>query len=137
LMDRNLDQLLMCAIYVIAKVTKEDKSFQNIMKCYRTQPQANSNVYRNVLISERTSQDQTVIIYDTHGSLCYNFTSTTTTMIISSTTPNSEEEERGDLIHFYNNVYIKQMRHFALRFSPSSGSAVVSSLMFILLCLFK
>lgn len=36
------------------------------------------------------------------------------------------EEERGDLIHFYNRVYIKQMRHFALRYSPSSPSAGVS-----------
>uniref|UniRef100_A0A8C5BB19 Retinoblastoma-like protein 2 n=1 Tax=Gadus morhua TaxID=8049 RepID=A0A8C5BB19_GADMO len=40
LMNRHLDQLLMCAVYVMAKVTREDRSFQNIMKCYRTQPQA-------------------------------------------------------------------------------------------------
>lgn len=72
MMDRHLDQLLMCAVYVMAKVcarvcvcedicvclfqqsitcvfcwcqvTKDDRSFQNIMKCYRTQPQASSNV---------------------------------------------------------------------------------------------
>lgn len=69
MMDRHLDQLLLCAVYVTSKVwvkcvksiptvgsqeeswcvcavqvTNEDKSFQNIMKCYRTQPQANSNV---------------------------------------------------------------------------------------------
>lgn len=50
MMDRHLDQLLMCAIYVMAKVTKEDRSFQNIMRCYRTQPQARSQVYRSVLI---------------------------------------------------------------------------------------
>lgn len=28
----------------IVQVTKEDKSFQNIMKCYRSQPQASSSV---------------------------------------------------------------------------------------------
>uniref|UniRef100_A0A8C8MD56 Retinoblastoma-like protein 2 n=1 Tax=Oncorhynchus tshawytscha TaxID=74940 RepID=A0A8C8MD56_ONCTS len=44
MMDRHLDQLLMCAVYVMTKVTKEDKSFQNIMKCYRSQPQASSSV---------------------------------------------------------------------------------------------
>ncbi|RMC09092.1 hypothetical protein DUI87_14098 [Hirundo rustica rustica] len=44
MMDRHLDQLLMCAIYVMTKVTKEDRSFQNIMRCYRTQPQAKSHV---------------------------------------------------------------------------------------------
>lgn len=35
------------------------------------------------------------------------------------------EEERGDLIHFYNHVYIKQMRLFALRYSAGSPSAAV------------
>uniref|UniRef100_A0A3Q2DEJ0 Retinoblastoma-like 2 (p130) n=1 Tax=Cyprinodon variegatus TaxID=28743 RepID=A0A3Q2DEJ0_CYPVA len=51
--DRHLDQLLMCAVYVTAKVSKEDRSFQDIMRCYRTQPQAKSHVYRSVLISGR------------------------------------------------------------------------------------
>ncbi|KAJ7405052.1 Retinoblastoma-like protein 2 [Willisornis vidua] len=53
MMDRHLDQLLMCAIYVMTKVTNEDRSFQNIMRCYRTQPQARSHVYRSVLIKGR------------------------------------------------------------------------------------
>lgn len=44
LRDRHVDQLLMCAVYVMAKVTKEDKSFHDIMKWYRTQPQATSDV---------------------------------------------------------------------------------------------
>lgn len=158
MMDRHLDQLLMCAIYVITKVTKEDKSFQNIMKCYRTQPQANSDVYRNVLISERTrtssngtksNSDQTN--QETGGEKSPVSSSTApapdpapsraknNTMSSSSPASNTSavtavlnttacgEEERGDLIHFYNSVYIKQMRHFALRYSPSSGSAAVDS----------
>ncbi|KAJ3596347.1 hypothetical protein NHX12_002755, partial [Muraenolepis orangiensis] len=79
LKDRHLDQLLICAVYVMAKVTKEDRSFQNIMKCYRTQPQASST------------------------------------------------EERGDLIRFYNQVYIMPMRRFALRYSQSSPSTGVDS----------
>lgn len=49
LRDRHIDQLLMCAVYVMAKVTKEDKSFHEIMKWYRTQPQATSDV--SVLIA--------------------------------------------------------------------------------------
>ncbi|KAJ7385043.1 Retinoblastoma-like protein 1 [Desmophyllum pertusum] len=36
--DRHIDQILMCSIYVMGKVTNADLSFQNIMKCYRTQP---------------------------------------------------------------------------------------------------
>ncbi|XP_055011295.1 retinoblastoma-like protein 2 [Boleophthalmus pectinirostris] len=153
LMDRHLDQLLMCAIYVIAKVTKEDKSFQNIMKCYRTQPQANSNVYRNVLISERTRPTSTKInsnetsqetggekspvpslsptnnkqpISSSPTNLNTSTNTSTTTNTTNTDTDTAIGEERGDLIHFYNNVYIKQMRHFALRFSPGSGSAANS-----------
>lgn len=32
------------SVLSIVQVTKEDKSFQNIMKCYRSQPQASSSV---------------------------------------------------------------------------------------------
>uniref|UniRef100_A0A8P4GD20 Retinoblastoma-like protein 2 n=1 Tax=Dicentrarchus labrax TaxID=13489 RepID=A0A8P4GD20_DICLA len=132
MMDRHLDQLLMCAVYVMAKVTKEDRSFQNIMKCYRTQPQANSNVYRSVLISRGRRRHS--------GSNDTNKSNSSDTNqdpaggdvsplpVRSSSTlptpqPGSGEEERGDLIHFYNNVYIKQMRSFALRYSASSPSS--------------
>lgn len=163
MMDRHLDQLLMCAVYVMAKVTKEDKSFQNIMKCYRTQPQASSNVYRSVLISGRrrrhsgsndtnkhnspadTTQDpaggdispvsirsSSTMPTPQPGSAPSTPTSTSNKNSSSSSSSSSftvgdGEEERGDLIHFYNNVYIKQMRHFALRYSASSPSAGVET----------
>lgn len=42
--DRHLDQILMCAVYAMCKVTGRDQSFQDIMKCYRQQPQASSHV---------------------------------------------------------------------------------------------
>lgn len=51
--DRHLDQLLMCAIYVICKVgsiMKIPDLFTVIMRYYRLQPQACSSVYRDVLI---------------------------------------------------------------------------------------
>ncbi|KAM7397198.1 hypothetical protein PAMP_020190 [Pampus punctatissimus] len=153
MMDRHLDQLLMCAVYVMAKVTKEDKSFQNIMKCYRSQPQASSNVYRSVLISGRKrchsgskhnsppdgSQDPAggdnspVPIRSSSTLPAPQPGSTPSTPNKNSSSSSSSsivgdgEEERGDLIHFYNNVYIKQMRHFALRYSPSSPSAGVET----------
>uniref|UniRef100_A0AAR2J1P2 Retinoblastoma-like 2 (p130) n=1 Tax=Pygocentrus nattereri TaxID=42514 RepID=A0AAR2J1P2_PYGNA len=92
MMDRHLDQLLMCAIYVMTKVTKEDKSFQNIMKCYRSQPQASSSV-------------------------------STAIYTICTVKTKCVEEERGDLIRFYNHIYIKQIKHFALRYSSSSPKA--------------
>ena len=42
--DRHLDQLLMCAVYIMAKVTERPLNFQDIMRCYRFQPQAQSHV---------------------------------------------------------------------------------------------
>ncbi|XP_030587418.1 retinoblastoma-like protein 2 isoform X2 [Archocentrus centrarchus] len=152
MMDRHLDQLLMCAVYVMAKVTKEDRSFQNIMKCYRSQPQASSNVYRSVLISGRrrrhsgtnkpnpsadgsqeTGGDISPVPIRSSSTLpapqpgSAPSTPTNTSNITSFTSSAGEEEERGDLIHFYNNVYIKQMTRFALRYSPNSPTAGVET----------
>ncbi|XP_054895936.1 retinoblastoma-like protein 2 [Poeciliopsis prolifica] len=152
--DRHMDQLLMCAVYVMAKVTKEDRSFQNIMKCYRTQPQASSNVYRNVLISGRKRQasvsgdasKQSAAAdssQDPAGGdispvpICSSSTLSAPQSDSAASTPTSAsdrnfssfvgEDKRGDLILFYNNVYIKHMRGFALRYSPSSPSAGVET----------
>jgi hypothetical protein len=36
--------MLCICVSTVVQVTKEDKSFQNIMKCYRSQPQASSSV---------------------------------------------------------------------------------------------
>ncbi|KAM8892820.1 retinoblastoma-like protein 2 isoform 2-T2 [Spinachia spinachia] len=136
MMDRHLDQLLMCAVYVMAKVTKEDKSFQSIIKCYRTQHQANSNVYRSVLISGRKRHNDAnklnspeEIMQDPAGDIsplpvCSSQPKSAASTLSTSSpsvfsTVDAGEEERGDLIHFYNHVYIKQMRAFALRYSPS------------------
>lgn len=147
MMDRHLDQLLMCAIYVMAKVTKEDKSFQNIMRCYRTQPQAKSQVYRSVLIkgkrkrrnsgssdSRSYQNSPTELNKDTAASR-----DSSPVMRSSSTLPvpqpssapptpthltgansDMEEEERGDLIQFYNNIYIKKIQTFAMKYSQTS-----------------
>ncbi|XP_022907800.2 retinoblastoma-like protein 1 isoform X1 [Onthophagus taurus] len=47
--DRHLDQLLMCAVYVVCKLSQRPVQFaDNIMKAYRAQPQATSDVYRKV-----------------------------------------------------------------------------------------
>ncbi|KAE8576663.1 hypothetical protein XENTR_v10004275 [Xenopus tropicalis] len=59
--DRHLDQLLLCAVYIMAKISKEERLFHDIMKCYRNQPQANSHVYRSVLLKRipQASGDET------------------------------------------------------------------------------
>uniref|UniRef100_A0A8C0V6I6 RB transcriptional corepressor like 2 n=1 Tax=Cyanistes caeruleus TaxID=156563 RepID=A0A8C0V6I6_CYACU len=132
MMDRHLDQLLMCAIYVMTKVTNEDRSFQNIMRCYRTQPQAKSHVYRSVLIkgrrrrhsgsSDSSQQNSPTDRGSRDSSPVMRSSSTLPVPQPSSAGPNSdsEEEERGDLIQFYNNVYIEQIKDFALKYTSNA-----------------
>ncbi|KAL1497569.1 hypothetical protein ABEB36_008505 [Hypothenemus hampei] len=95
--DRHLDQLLMCAIYVICKAAnitpnKNPNMFANIMKYYRQQPQASSSVYRDVLIGEEKNDDGGIVI------------------------------KRGDLIQFYNFVYVKAMQTYATRLQSNTNS---------------
>merc|ERR1719219_489150 len=54
--DRHLDQIIMCSLYIICKVSGKafDKNFTDIMKHYRNQPQASSHVYRSVLLRPRS-----------------------------------------------------------------------------------
>ena len=164
LRDRHVDQLLMCAIYVMSKVTKDDKSFHEIMKFYRTQPQASSDVYRQVLI-ERASDREAELASSTSSarnpaiSVHLPAKEEATTSDISSEnrvdqaesseSKSSEEMSNksvesslneseilnkeaessmsslvdknvyNDLIQFYNIVYIRKIKEFALKFASS------------------
>ncbi|XP_059507643.1 retinoblastoma-like protein 2 isoform X1 [Stegostoma tigrinum] len=146
MVDRHLDQLLMCAVYIMSKVTKEDRSFQNIMRSYRTQPQASSNIYRSVLLKARrrrtsgssdssgrqgspteTSRDRTS--RDSSPNMRSSSTlpvpqpnsAPPTPTRLAGANSDMEEEERGDLIQFYNNIYIRRVKAFALKYSSSNA----------------
>lgn len=93
--DRHLDQLLMCAVYVICKICDRPITFTNIMKYYRDQPQATSNVYRDVLLKPARTK-----IVDGE----------------ERTIP----EERGDLIYFYNSVYVNVIKSSLNKFQSTS-----------------
>uniref|UniRef100_A0A8C6UIB9 Retinoblastoma-like protein 1 n=1 Tax=Neogobius melanostomus TaxID=47308 RepID=A0A8C6UIB9_9GOBI len=106
--DRHLDQLLLCSIYIICKVTKEANTFQDIMKCYRSQPQANSHVYRSVLIRRTPREqvtDENMEVDPASGGECKTLHSSI------------YQEERADLIQFYNAVFVLKLKGFALRYS--------------------
>ncbi|XP_030907691.2 retinoblastoma-like protein 2 isoform X3 [Melopsittacus undulatus] len=149
MMDRHLDQLLMCAIYIMAKVTKEDRSFQNIMRCYRTQPQAKSHVYRSVLIKgrrcrrrsgssdsssqqnsptdrskernkERSRDSSPVMRSSSTLPVPHPSSAPPTPTRLTGANSDTEEEERGDLIQFYNNIYIEQIKEFALKYTSNA-----------------
>ncbi|XP_063816256.1 retinoblastoma-like protein 1 isoform X2 [Pseudophryne corroboree] len=119
--DRHLDQLLLCAVYIMAKITKEEQLFQDIMKCYRNQPQAHSHVYRSVLL-KRVHQDQEegvgvsqdVEMVDCDSNEAPPFST-------NSDSGAGDPVERGDLITFYNNVYMERVKLFALKYAVTAN----------------
>ncbi|XP_006639808.2 retinoblastoma-like protein 1 isoform X1 [Lepisosteus oculatus] len=116
--DRHLDQLLLCAVYIVSKVTKEEHTFQDIMKCYRSQPQASSHVYRSVLLKERPramSPDRHSMDSDI-PSMARDAAATAG----DSDSRAGPAEDRGDLIQFYNTVYVLRMKEFAQKYARSS-----------------
>ncbi|XP_017602449.1 PREDICTED: retinoblastoma-like protein 1 isoform X3 [Corvus brachyrhynchos] len=128
--DRHLDQLLLCAFYIMAKVTKEERTFQDIMKSYRNQPQANSHVYRSVLL-RNTSGD---VPLDKNGNPDMEMTEDSSVKAGSSSgrsaaenSSGSETEERGDLIKFYNAVYVGRVKSFALKYDITNQDHVMEA----------
>uniref|UniRef100_A0A8C8GWZ2 Retinoblastoma-like protein 1 n=1 Tax=Oncorhynchus tshawytscha TaxID=74940 RepID=A0A8C8GWZ2_ONCTS len=108
--DRHLDQLLLCSIYIISKITKEGHTFQDIMKCYRSQPQASSHV-----------SDPTCQVFLNSSVLYFKIFSNTSAEGGSSREEAlAQGEERGDLIQFYNSVYVLKIKGFALRYAAPS-----------------
>ncbi|XP_071569719.1 retinoblastoma-like protein 1 isoform X2 [Temnothorax nylanderi] len=130
--DRHLDQILMCAIYVICKLVRmERNSFTEIMRCYRLQPQAESHIYRSVLI-EKVSNDGDLGTTGNERSedntmLGENITPPTPTNM-AGTSQNFNGEIRGDLIKFYNTMYVPQVKEFANKFGSARGSVMNLSL---------
>ncbi|KAM4649889.1 retinoblastoma-like protein 1 isoform 2-T2 [Amazona ochrocephala] len=128
--DRHLDQLLLCAFYIMAKVTKEERTFQDIMKSYRNQPQANSHVYRSVLL--RNSSADGLLEKNTNQDV--EMTEDLSVKTGSSSGRSAEEssnesgtEERGDLIKFYNAVYVERVKSFALKYDITHQDHVMEA----------
>ncbi|XP_041254157.1 retinoblastoma-like protein 1 isoform X3 [Onychostruthus taczanowskii] len=128
--DRHLDQLLLCAFYIMAKVTKEERTFQDIMKSYRNQPQANSHVYRSVLL--RSTSDEGPL--DKNANPDMEMTEDSSVKAGSSlgrsaaeNSSGSQTEERGDLIKFYNAVYVGRVKSFALKYDITNQDHVVEA----------
>ncbi|XP_063000944.1 retinoblastoma-like protein 1 isoform X2 [Elgaria multicarinata webbii] len=127
--DRHLDQLLLCAFYIMAKVSKEERTFQDIMKSYRNQPQANSHVYRSVLLKKlplEVELDRNQKEMSEEGSPRKMKYSPIRTKPEDSR--NLEKEDRGDLIKFYNTIYLGRVKSFALKYDASNHDHAVEAL---------
>ncbi|KZC10797.1 Retinoblastoma-like protein 1 [Dufourea novaeangliae] len=130
--DRHLDQILMCAIYVICKLAKMEKnSFTEIMRCYRLQPQAESHIYRSVLIAKTPSNHSQS---NNEESSTKEETDKETNVApptpsnMAGTSQSFGEEIRGDLIKFYNTVYVPQVKEVANKLGLARGSVMNLSL---------
>ncbi|EDW84231.2 uncharacterized protein Dwil_GK14024 [Drosophila willistoni] len=78
--QRHLDQLLLCAIHLHDRLTKERLNFSDIIQQYRRQPFGKSSVYRQVVLSEGRT---------------------------------------GDIIAFYNQIYVKSVANYARKLLQS------------------
>ncbi|NXQ63634.1 RBL1 protein, partial [Anthoscopus minutus] len=123
--DRHLDQLLLCAFYIMAKVTKEERTFQDIMKSYRNQPQANSHVYRSVLL--RNISDDVPSAKNTNPDMEITEAGSCLGQSTAENSNESKTEERGDLIKFYNTVYIGRVKSFALKYDVTNQDHVMEA----------
>ncbi|XP_008281224.1 retinoblastoma-like protein 2 isoform X2 [Stegastes partitus] len=115
--DRHLDQLLMCAIYITARLTNIDIPFKHIMRCYKSQLHTSNSVCSNVLIPRRVTENppnEGNNNGDHSGAL-------PTPDTPSAHYPGPSQEERGNLIKFYNQVYLTEMTGFAKQKAPISG----------------
>ncbi|NWR88160.1 RBL1 protein, partial [Furnarius figulus] len=121
--DRHLDQLLLCAFYIMAKVTKEERTFQDIMKSYRNQPQANSHVYRSVLLRNISAD-----VVDKNANPDTEMTEGGSSgRSAAENSTELETEERGDLIKFYNAVYVGRVKSFALKYDITNQDHVMEA----------
>ncbi|XP_074466397.1 retinoblastoma-like protein 2 [Sebastes fasciatus] len=116
MVDRHLDQLLLCAIYVISKITKGEIPFKHIMRCYKSQPFASKSVCKNVRMSGRDTENS-LTGNNNNGDHGVRFPTPNTP---STHYPGTSQEDRGNLIHFYNQIYTTKMQHFAEQFAPTS-----------------
>jgi len=110
--DRHLDQIIMCTIYSMCKITKRSVTFHEIMAEYRFQPHYQSHVYRSILLSNKSSSSE----------------NTSANTRSSSATTVEYDQERGDIIMFYNQIYVTEMKKYILKFSADNSSPPLSPL---------
>ncbi|XP_073392404.1 retinoblastoma-related protein-like isoform X2 [Physcomitrium patens] len=91
--NRHIDQLVLCTIYGVCKVSKVEVKFRDIIHHYRSQPQNKLHVVRNVFIDQPPLRRA-----GKTGGL-----------------------ESGDIIKFYNDVFVHATKKFLVQVDTNSG----------------
>lgn len=63
LVDRHMDQIILCSVYMIAKINKIEITFGKILEKYDTQPQSSKSVYTNVRMNDNSSKTNNIIYF--------------------------------------------------------------------------
>lgn len=141
--DRHLDQMIMCATYAIIKVSRPDRCtktfFRDIMKAYRFQPQADDDVYMNVLLvrpqlkllddvgSMRTTPTLNTRSPTRRGTSITSPVRNGSGQSSAGSASNSDQSnlpERGSIIMFYNQVYLPQVNNLLRSFASQPDSSL-------------
>ncbi|KAK6030804.1 Retinoblastoma-associated protein B domain protein [Ostertagia ostertagi] len=145
LIDRHLDQNLLCIVYIVCKANKADVSFVDIMSHYRNQPQSHSRIYRMVRVdssicpSNGSCRNGDVSSNESSAANSQQLRSDSevgpspevpvaldgSTAIVIPTTPEpqSASEHHVDLIVYYNKVFLPRLEGFMRHLSESSTLA--------------
>ncbi|XP_008308676.1 retinoblastoma-like protein 2 [Cynoglossus semilaevis] len=107
MVDRNLDHLLMCAIYIITKVTKLEISLKCIREHYESifEP----SVCKDKLGTSAGNEETSTSGVEDHSSL-----------FLTPITPSVDHKD--NIFQFYNQVYVEKVETFANQFTSNSGS---------------
>ena len=91
------------------------------MKFYRNQPQADSHIYRSVFIEYVDSEKEKPGERGDDKDQGRGKGNATEPEVVSGRNTIYGTESRGDIILFYNKVFVPRMQQFAMRFSTSSS----------------
>ena len=110
--ERHIDHIMISSTYLIVKAENLKITFRQILECYRQQPQVHlrHHIYRNVPLTTHP-------LPRTLMCSCSN----------RLLEPESSDSERGDIIKFYNTVFINHISSFIRPAEGQNGKLNLSA----------
>lgn len=98
-----------------SQANENNHTFADIMRFYRNQPQADSHIYRSVFIeyTDNTGAEDA-------SSQPSAKSNAAEPEVVSGRNTIYGRESRGDIIYFYNKIFVPKMQQFAMRFSTNA-----------------